>query len=46
MNTTEQFEYVIAICRSLFEKKLKDYGVAFVCKNLDKVAGIPYHQPV
>jgi len=29
MNTTEQFEYVIAICRSLFEKKLKDYGASW-----------------
>ena len=29
MNTTEQFEYVIAICRSLFEKKMKDYGASW-----------------
>ncbi len=26
MNTKEQFEHVISICRELFEKKLKDYG--------------------
>lgn len=26
MNTQEQFEHVISICRELFEKKLKDYG--------------------
>lgn len=25
-NTKEQFEYVISLCRELFEKKLKDYG--------------------
>jgi hypothetical protein len=29
MNTVEQFEYVINICRSLFEKKLKDYGASW-----------------
>ena len=29
MNTTEQFEEVIAICRNLFEKKLKDYGASW-----------------
>jgi hypothetical protein len=29
MNTIEQFEYVIAVCRSLFEKKLKDYGASW-----------------
>ncbi len=29
MNTTEQFESVIAVCRSLFEKKLKDYGASW-----------------
>lgn len=26
MDTIEQFEHVISICRDLFEKKLKDYG--------------------
>ncbi len=26
MNTKEQFDHVIAICRDIFEKKLKDYG--------------------
>jgi len=26
MDTKEQFEHVISICRSVFEKKLKDYG--------------------
>ena len=25
-DTREQFEQVIAVCRDLFEKKLKDYG--------------------
>ena len=29
MDTKEQFEHVIAICRSLFEKKLKDYGASW-----------------
>lgn len=29
MNTVDQFEHVIAICRSLFEKKLKDYGASW-----------------
>jgi hypothetical protein len=29
MNTVEQFECVIAMCRSLFEKKLKDYGASW-----------------
>ncbi|MDR0863899.1 MAG: DUF1599 domain-containing protein [Candidatus Symbiothrix sp.] len=29
MNTVEQFECVIALCRSLFEKKLKDYGASW-----------------
>ena len=29
MNTVEQFEEVIAICRNLFEKKLKDYGASW-----------------
>jgi len=29
MDTKEQFEYVIAICRSLFEKKLEDYGASW-----------------
>ncbi|MDH8702540.1 hypothetical protein M2138_001906 [Dysgonomonadaceae bacterium PH5-43] len=29
MNTVEQFENVITICRSLFEKKLKDYGASW-----------------
>ncbi|MDR0681207.1 MAG: DUF1599 domain-containing protein [Dysgonamonadaceae bacterium] len=29
MNTVEQFEYVIDICRSLFEQKLKDYGASW-----------------
>lgn len=28
-DTREQFEYVIAICRELFAKKLKDYGPAW-----------------
>lgn len=26
MDTIQQFEYVISICRNLFEKKLNDYG--------------------
>jgi hypothetical protein len=26
MNTKEQFDHVIALCRDVFEKKLKDYG--------------------
>jgi hypothetical protein len=29
MNTKEQFEQVIAICRSIFEKKLEDYGASW-----------------
>jgi hypothetical protein len=29
MNTVEQFEQVISICRNLFEKKLKDYGASW-----------------
>ena len=29
MNTIEQFEHVIGICRSLFEKKGKDYGASW-----------------
>ena len=29
MDTKEQFEQVIAICRSLFEKKLEDYGASW-----------------
>ena len=29
MNTNEQFEYVISLCRNLFEKKLGDYGVSW-----------------
>ena len=29
MDTVQQFEHVIAICRSLFEKKLKDYGASW-----------------
>jgi len=29
MDTKEQFEHVIAICRTLFEKKLEDYGAAW-----------------
>ncbi|WP_243349565.1 DUF1599 domain-containing protein [Parabacteroides sp. FAFU027] len=28
-DTVQQFEHVIVICRSLFEKKLKDYGPAW-----------------
>ncbi|NDW08194.1 DUF1599 domain-containing protein [Dysgonomonas sp. 520] len=28
-NTAEQFEYVIATCRTLFEKKLADYGASW-----------------
>jgi len=28
-DTVQQFEQVIAVCRSLFEKKLKDYGPAW-----------------
>lgn len=28
-NTKEQFEKVISICRELFEKKLKDYGLSW-----------------
>jgi len=29
MDTKEQFEQVIAICRNLFEKKLEDYGASW-----------------
>jgi len=29
MNTKEQFEQAITTCRSLFEKKLKDYGASW-----------------
>jgi hypothetical protein len=29
MDTVQQFEHVIAICRNLFEKKLKDYGASW-----------------
>ena len=29
MDTKEQFENVIAICRSIFEKKLEDYGASW-----------------
>jgi hypothetical protein len=29
MDTVEQFEQLIEICRSLFEKKLKDYGASW-----------------
>jgi hypothetical protein len=29
MDTVEQFEQVIEMCRSLFEKKLKDYGASW-----------------
>ncbi|GHT00967.1 hypothetical protein AGMMS49525_00500 [Bacteroidia bacterium] len=29
MKTEEQFELVIGLCRSLFEKKLKDYGASW-----------------
>ncbi|MCC8146969.1 MAG: DUF1599 domain-containing protein [Bacteroidales bacterium] len=29
MNTVDQFEEVIALCRELFEKKLKDYGASW-----------------
>ncbi|MDR2622347.1 MAG: DUF1599 domain-containing protein [Dysgonamonadaceae bacterium] len=29
MDTKEQFEQVIAACRSLFEKKLRDYGASW-----------------
>ena len=29
MNTNEQFEHVISLCRELFEKKLKDYGASW-----------------
>jgi hypothetical protein len=29
MNTVQQFEQVISICRNLFEKKLKDYGASW-----------------
>ena len=28
-DTREQFEQVIAVCRDLFEKKLKDYGASW-----------------
>lgn len=28
-NTNEQFDQVIAICKSVFEKKMKDYGFAW-----------------
>jgi hypothetical protein len=29
MDTVQQFEHVIGICRSLFENKLKDYGASW-----------------
>ena len=29
MNTNEQFEQVISLCRDLFEKKLNDYGASW-----------------
>ena len=29
MNTNQQFDTVIAICREIFEKKLKDYGLSW-----------------
>ena len=29
MDTTQQFEQLIHVCRSLFEKKLKDYGASW-----------------
>ncbi|WP_101690061.1 DUF1599 domain-containing protein [Dysgonomonas massiliensis] len=29
VNTKEQFDHVIGICRSLFSKKLKDYGASW-----------------
>lgn len=29
MNTSQQYDQVITICRSLFEKKTKDYGTAW-----------------
>jgi len=29
MNTNEQFEHVISLCRDLFEKKLNDYGASW-----------------
>lgn len=29
MNTAEQFDSVIAVCRGIFEKKLKDYGASW-----------------
>ena len=29
MDTKEQFDHVIAICRNLFEKKLEDYGASW-----------------
>ncbi len=29
MNTNEQFEHVISLCRNLFEKKLNDYGASW-----------------
>jgi len=29
MDTKEQFEHVITICRNIFEKKLKDYGASW-----------------
>ena len=28
-NTTEEFAAVIAVCRDVFEKKLKDYGTSW-----------------
>ena len=29
MNTNEQFDHVISLCRELFEKKLNDYGASW-----------------
>lgn len=29
MDTKQQFEHVISICRNLFEKKMKDYGASW-----------------
>ena len=37
MDTKEQFDNVIAICRSLFEKKLEDYGASWRILRMQSV---------
>ena len=37
MDTKEQFEQVISLCRSLFEKKLEDYGASWRILRIQSV---------